>query len=239
MAELLFAFLKNRGFGKTWVSNFTKSSSVFSGFFRVLLLSCEDEKSGGRRIIPQALDQTHTHRERNQDSIVGKCWSLTHPKPLSPVSFVSSARNPPEWSTLHFWALCQQGSQCLLSGKAHWSITDFMLYPRAYRWSKYPFQGPPVKLSRFYLWPDIMWAACVVWLRFGDPHIWEAECGTTMWAIWLEIGAPLLKHAFWHAPKQPYTKRESSDFPWPNPIPRARETGYEVNSCLYQGKAEG
>lgn len=69
MAELLFAFLKNRGFGKKWVSNFTKSSSVF----RVLLLSCEDEKSGGRRIIPQAPGQAHTHRERNQDSIAGKC----------------------------------------------------------------------------------------------------------------------------------------------------------------------
>lgn len=39
MAELLLAFLKNRGFGKKWVSNFTKSSSVFSDFFRVLLLS--------------------------------------------------------------------------------------------------------------------------------------------------------------------------------------------------------
>lgn len=52
MAELLFAFLKNRGFGKKWVSNFTKSSSIFSGFFRILLLSCEDEKSGGRRLTP-------------------------------------------------------------------------------------------------------------------------------------------------------------------------------------------
>lgn len=38
MAELLFAFLKNRGFGKKWVSNFTKSSSVVSGFFKGLLL---------------------------------------------------------------------------------------------------------------------------------------------------------------------------------------------------------
>lgn len=39
MAELLFAFLKNRGFGEEEVSNFTKSFSVFRGFFRVLLLS--------------------------------------------------------------------------------------------------------------------------------------------------------------------------------------------------------
>lgn len=38
VAELFLAFLKNRGFGKNRVSNFTKSSSVFSGFFRVLLL---------------------------------------------------------------------------------------------------------------------------------------------------------------------------------------------------------
>ena len=73
MAELLFAFLKNRGFGKKWVSNFTKSSSIFSGVCRVLLLSCEDEKSGGRRIIPQAPGQAHTHRERNHNSIAGKC----------------------------------------------------------------------------------------------------------------------------------------------------------------------
>lgn len=38
VAELFLAFLKNRAFGKNPVSNFTRSSSIFSGFFRVLLL---------------------------------------------------------------------------------------------------------------------------------------------------------------------------------------------------------
>lgn len=46
VAELLFAFLKNRGFGKKWVSNFTKSPSVVSGFFRVLLLPCGEGEKG-------------------------------------------------------------------------------------------------------------------------------------------------------------------------------------------------
>lgn len=83
MAELFLAFLKNRGFGKNRVSNFTKSSSIFSGFFRVLLLPCEKDKKL-RKSYHGILPGSH------QDSVVRKCWRPTHPPqaPLTTAQFL-------------------------------------------------------------------------------------------------------------------------------------------------------
>lgn len=70
MAVLLLAFLKNRGFGKKGVSNFTKSFSVLSFFFfkglKAPLLPCEDEERGGSCPGPPA-----PHLHTGSDSRTG------------------------------------------------------------------------------------------------------------------------------------------------------------------------
>lgn len=99
------AFLKNRGFGKTRVSNFTKSSSIFSGFFRVLWLPCEKDEKLREESYPGIPPGSH------QDSVVRKRWRLTHRKLLRPQpSFFSSVRDSPvQWSRTSRLAPCQQG----------------------------------------------------------------------------------------------------------------------------------
>lgn len=87
-ADLLFAFLKNRGFGKKRVSNFTKSSSGFSGFFGVLLLPCEDEQPGGRRrILSQAwcgtLPGSHPQGKKPGQHSKGGAGGLCTLRPLA------------------------------------------------------------------------------------------------------------------------------------------------------------
>lgn len=92
------AFLKNRDFGKNRVSNLTKSSSIFSGFFRVLLLPCEkDEKLREEESYHGILPGSH------QDSGVRTCWRPTHSKLLSTQPTSSVRNSPAQWSTAHFW----------------------------------------------------------------------------------------------------------------------------------------
>lgn len=82
VVELLLAFLKNSGFGRKGVSNFTKSFSVLSFFFfkglKAPLLPCvrEGEKTGGHTQC-----HPHTHRKesgtRDADAMGEGGWAQT------------------------------------------------------------------------------------------------------------------------------------------------------------------
>lgn len=67
MAALLLAFLKNRGFGKKGVSNFTKSFSVLSFFFfkglKAPLLPCVRDEERGRSHPGPPAPHLHTGSE--------------------------------------------------------------------------------------------------------------------------------------------------------------------------------
>lgn len=119
VAVLLFIFLKNRGFGKEEVSNFTKSFSVLSGFFfrglKVLLLPYASKGQEAKRDgHTKASCQAHAHREKNEDSEVEATGGQTHS--LVPDPAASCTRTVKSPSAQHSTAQTSQVRQSLPSG---------------------------------------------------------------------------------------------------------------------------